>query len=249
MRSPQNVVREIERDVKELGAKSIAFQDDTFTWDEKWLEETCALMKEKFGGKVKFRINSRVNTINENKLTKLKAAGCTLISFGVESGSQRILDNILCKGVKIEQTINAFKLCRKIGIRPAAYIMIGNPTETKKDIEETIELIKKIQPFNIYAAVTTPLPKTKLYEICESMGILKQEGETFCYRRFDSLPLNLKELTLEDIQKTEKRISEMAKQYMHKWLMDEYFSGIKKLRIVETIKVMKEDAQTFLALK
>ncbi len=249
MRSPKNVVDEIEMDVKKFGAKSIAFQDDTFTWNKEWLSEVCDLMKKKFNGKIPFRINSRVNTIDEEKLIKLKKAGCSLISFGVESGSQRILDEILHKGIKTEQVIMAFNLAEKVGIRATAYIMLGNPTETKEDIEKTISLLEKINPFNIYLSVTNPLPHTDLYSIYEKMDILIPGANKYYYRSFDSMPLRLKHLKEEDINKAKERIEKIARQKMIKHLIKDYARGVSHLKILSTVKLMREDFGSAIALK
>jgi radical SAM superfamily enzyme YgiQ (UPF0313 family) len=95
-------------------------------------------------------------------LAKLKEAGCIRVHYGVESGVQKVLDN-LQKGITINQIEQAFKITKKIGMETLAYFMIGNPGETKKDIKETIKFTKKLEPDYIHATITMPFPATDLY--------------------------------------------------------------------------------------
>ena len=79
--------------------------------------------------------------INANTLEKLKKAGCIYISFGVESGSQRILDEALNKGTSLQQATHAFEICKDVEIISMASLMIGSPGDTRETIQETISFI------------------------------------------------------------------------------------------------------------
>ena len=93
----------------------------------------------------------------------MKEAGCKTTWFGVESGSPRILKKIN-KGITLEQTAHAFKLCRETGIQIACSFILGVPGETVKDMEATLKFAKKLDPdwcqFNIFIAY----PDSSLYE-------------------------------------------------------------------------------------
>ncbi len=124
-REPKEVIEEILHLVKEYGIEAIWFTDDTPTVNKKWLGELCSLLIED-GTPIKWACQARANSIDENLLKKMKKAGCIQMEFGVESGSQKVL-NALKKGVTVNQTIEAFKLCKKLKIRTMANIMIANP--------------------------------------------------------------------------------------------------------------------------
>lgn len=170
--SPENVMLEVTRCL-DLGIRNIFFHDDTFTIDKKRVMEICRLIRE---NKItlQFSLRSRVNTIDEEMISELKNAGCTRISFGVESGVQRILNRIK-KGITLEQVEKAFALTRKYKITSLADFMIGHPDETLKDIEQTLKFAKKIRPDYVQFSVTTPYPGTDLYREALDKGIVKKD--------------------------------------------------------------------------
>jgi radical SAM superfamily enzyme YgiQ (UPF0313 family) len=101
----------------------------------------------------------------------LKDAGCIQVDFGVESGSQRVL-NRLKKRIEVENTVCAFDACRKTGLRTLATIMVGNPDEDEKDLEKTRLLLRRIRPDFSAAYYTTPFPGTELYEEARKKGLI-----------------------------------------------------------------------------
>lgn len=160
-RDEDSVIREIKY-LYCKGIKEIFFLDDTITVNKKRVIKLCQrIMDEKI--KIKYKISSRVNTVDEEILYYLKRSGCVRIHYGVESGSQRILD-YLEKGITIEQIVKAFEMTKQAGIATYAYLMVGVPTETKDDFEATLSLVKRIKPDYITYSICTPFPKTKLYQ-------------------------------------------------------------------------------------
>jgi radical SAM superfamily enzyme YgiQ (UPF0313 family) len=171
-RSAENVVNEMEECVK-LGIKEFFLYDDTFTINRKRVIDVCdEILKRNL--KIAWDIRARVDTVDKNILRKLRLAGCERIHYGVEAGTQSILD-VLKKGITIEQVENAFKWTRKEGITTLAYFMIGNPTENKEQILTTINLAKKIKPDFVHISITTPFPATELYREGLKRGILKYD--------------------------------------------------------------------------
>jgi len=110
--------------------------------------------------------------MDEEVLSAMKEAGCHYIRFGVESGSQKMLDTMK-KGITLAQIKRAFELCRKVGIKTQAFFLFGIPGETPQTIRETIEFAKKLRPESAQFAVVIPHPGTDLYEICQREGWLK----------------------------------------------------------------------------
>lgn len=107
---------------------------------------------------------SRVDLTREDIVKLMKDSGCLQLDFGVESGSQRVLDQVINKKIKLEQVEKAFDLCHRYGIRSHAAFMLGLPTETRQEMVQTINFAKTIKP-NWYAfGIFTPLPGTYLYD-------------------------------------------------------------------------------------
>ena len=171
-RSPKNVLEEIKYWVNN-GIREFFILDDNFTINRKRTIEFCKLLIES-GLRVKYKISSRVDYLDDELLKYLKKSGCYLIYFGVESGVQKILDYFE-KGTTIAQIKNVFKLCKKRGIDRFAYIMIGAPEETYKDIEMTLGLIKEIKPQHLHCSVCTPMPKTYFYQKLLAQGSIKHD--------------------------------------------------------------------------
>ncbi len=168
-RSPKNVVDEIEEIAKNYshlfkGKVKLWFKDDTLTLcGLEWFKEFKNEL-EKRNLSIDWGSHTRVDNVNFDLLKIMKESGLSHISFGVESGSQKIL-NYYRKGTTPEQAIKAFKLCKELGIKTFAYFMIGAPIETRKDLEETYQLIKKIKPDGLDVFTTVPYPGNDLYDL------------------------------------------------------------------------------------
>lgn len=161
-RSAKNVVDEMEK-CQKMGINEVFIYDDTFGVDRQRVLDTCSEIKKR-GLSIAWDIRTRVDTVDEEVLSALKGSHCQRVHYGVEAGTQKILD-ALRKGITLEGARRAFMLAKKAGIQTAAYFMIGSPGETREDIMETIRFIKKINPDYIHIAVTTPFPGTPLYKM------------------------------------------------------------------------------------
>ena len=176
IRKPENVIKEIEH-VMSLGVSRILFWADTFTINRKWLHEVCNLMIEKgINKKIKWIVNSRVDTVDLESLKLMEKAGCYVIGFGVESGVQEIL-NYVKKGIKLQNTINAFKWAGKTRIRTAAHVVFGlAPFENRKTILKTIWFVHKLKPKYANFHVATPYLGTELYDIYSKEGYIEKNN-------------------------------------------------------------------------
>lgn len=170
-RGPANVIEEIKSLKKTHKIRGVVFWDDTFTLNRPWLDEFCdRLINEHLN--VSWWCYARVNTVREAMLKQMKKAGCVMICFGVESGSQRILTQVLNKGTTVEDNRKAIFLCKKTGILANANVMLGSPTETLDEIKLTDRLLKEADPELIWASVTTPIPGTALAEEAARGGLI-----------------------------------------------------------------------------
>lgn len=170
-RSPGNVIEEIKALKKTHKIRGVIFWDDTFTLNRRWLDEFCdRLINEHLN--VSWWCYARVNTVNEPMLRMMKKAGCRMICFGIESGSQRVLSEVLNKGTTVEHNKKAISLCKKAGILANANVMCGSPTETLDEIRLTDRLLAEADPELIWASVTTPIPGTMLAEEAMRDGLI-----------------------------------------------------------------------------
>lgn len=170
-RSPGNVIEEIKLLKKTHKIRSVIFWDDTFTLNRRWVDEFCdRLINEHLN--VSWWCYARVNTVQEPLLKKMKRAGCVMVCFGIESGSQRILAEVLNKGTTVEQNRKAIALCKKTGLLANANVMFGSPTETLDEIKLTDRLLTEAEPEMSWAAVTSPMPGTVLAEEALRDGLI-----------------------------------------------------------------------------
>lgn len=159
-RSPKNVVDEMEACVK-MGIHEFLIYDDTFTVDRKRVLGICAEMRERKLD-IGWDIRARVDTVDEALLREMRATGCERIHYGVEAGSEKIL-KVLNKNITLPQVRNAFAWTKKAGIETLAYFMIGSPTETREDIQQTIRFAQSLDPDYVHMTILTPFPGTKIY--------------------------------------------------------------------------------------
>jgi len=156
-----------------MGIEEIFIYDDTFTVDRQRVLDICDEIQKR-GLRFIWDVRARINTVDEEVLKKLKAAGCERIHYGVEAGTEKIL-KILNKGITLEQALKVFKLTKKVGISTFAYFMIGSPTETKEDILESIKFAKKLNPDFVQVTTLTPFPATKIYLDALASGEIKND--------------------------------------------------------------------------
>jgi radical SAM superfamily enzyme YgiQ (UPF0313 family) len=171
VRSPINVVNEIEFLHKKYGAELFTFYDDTFTVNESRTREICDLIKDR-KLKIKWDCETRVDMVTKELLLKMRDAGCYAIWFGVESGSQKVID-FMGKGFTLDQAVRAFKWAKEVGLMVVAHVILGFPGETKESAWETVKLVEKLNPDDVGYYIATPYPGTPMYDHVEKMGWLK----------------------------------------------------------------------------
>lgn len=153
-----------------LGVKNIYFFDETFTISKRRVIELCQLLKnEKI--KIGWACNGRVDTVDDEVIKAMKAAGCWNIMFGIECGSEDSLADIN-KGTTLERAVSVVKACKKNGINVSASFVIGLPEENLASIEKTLAVAKKISPYRAQFVIATPYPGTKLYDEMQADGLL-----------------------------------------------------------------------------
>lgn len=176
LRSAKNVVGEIIElsKLRNTSKLRIFFKDDTITMHPtKWFEEYRDLLREA-GIELEWHCNSRVDTVTRDKVRVMGQSGCHCISFGVESGSQKIL-NCYEKGTTPAQAEMAFKWCHEFKVEATANIMIGYPLETHEDIDATYKLLKRIKPDDIIVYLSTAIPGRHIHTWAKEQGYLTSD--------------------------------------------------------------------------
>jgi radical SAM superfamily enzyme YgiQ (UPF0313 family) len=192
-RSVEKVRDEIRRNVDVHEVKELFFWSDTFTIDKRYvisLSEAIAPLG------VSWASNSRVDTIDEELARAMRRAGCWMISFGIESGDQDLLD-AAGKGATVEQAERAVAVVKAAGIKAAGHFVLGLPGETRESLERTLALADRL-PLDFeqfYCAV--PFPGSRLYEEAREKGWLSESD--FSRYRQDEAILELPGLSREEV--------------------------------------------------
>ena len=161
-RSVENIVDEIEYLKTNYDIDTIAFMDDTFTLKKRKVMAICdEILKRNI--EIMWGCTSRVDTLDEKLLKKMKEAGCITIFIGVESADQQQLDN-MCKNTTIAKIENAFKIAHKLKIRTIASVALGMPGDTKEIMNKTVKFVHKLKPNYAIYSLATPYPGTRFYK-------------------------------------------------------------------------------------
>ena len=153
--SVDRVIEEVKEIKNRYGIRSLLFYDDVFTININGrLDELCRRLKPLDIG---FRCNGRVGVNKPEDYVKLREAGCEEIAFGIESGSQKIL-NAMNKRVTVEQNIETIRQAKKAGLLVKAYLISGFPGETQETIDETKRFMEIADPDKFTVSAFVPLP-------------------------------------------------------------------------------------------
>jgi len=171
-RSPKNVLDEMEMLYNKYNLEGFTILDDTFALNGRHVHEICEGMRKR-GIDVIWNCQGRVNTATRAMLGDMVKAGCVQIEYGVESGSQRILD-IAKKQVTVKQIEDAFRMSKEFPIRRFANFIVGFPSETREDIELTRKLAARIGADHYEFFVLTPYPGTEILDIAIKNGYRPQ---------------------------------------------------------------------------
>jgi radical SAM superfamily enzyme YgiQ (UPF0313 family) len=166
-RNPNSVVDELEWLRDEYGADAYSFYDDAFTLDIERAKRICEEIKRR-KITIPWDCQTRVDHVTKKLLAKMREANCQLISFGVESGCQKILNSV-SKQTTIEQNKKAVKWAKEAGLPVSISVIIGYPGETEETLKETLDFIRKVGPDYVYLTLATPYPGTNLRKLLEKL--------------------------------------------------------------------------------
>jgi radical SAM superfamily enzyme YgiQ (UPF0313 family) len=161
-RSVGNVLAELRELRDRYGVRHVRFADDILPMNAKWLRELCVALEQAHLG-IGFDCLSRVDVVKDDLLERIRAAGGQKVYFGVESGSQKILD-LMVKGTRTDGIRSAAREARRVGLRQHWFLMVGYPGEEAVDVQATVELVREMGPDEYSCTVAYPLKGTPFYD-------------------------------------------------------------------------------------
>jgi len=182
-RSVENVLDEVEVLLNKYHVSCIGFLDATFNYSAERVKAICrGIIKRNLA--FDWRVKARVDSVDYDALSLMKRAGCKLVSYGVESVSDRTL-GYLNKGYVKEDVLSAFRLTERAGIDICGYFLLGNLNESKDDCIETIKFAKKLNPLYAQFMYPLPLPGTQLYKGLKQKNLIIEDWSNFYFHRLN----------------------------------------------------------------
>lgn len=174
VRSVDNIVEEIRECVENYNITNFLFWSDVFNFDREWTLDLCEKIIDS-GLKITWSSNTRADTADEEMAEFMYESGCRLVSIGVESGSQYILDKI-GKKVTIDDIRDTVKIFKNAKIKTYNYFVIGLPWDNEETIEETIDFAIELDSDFISFYTATPLPGTRFYKYANEHHLLDKDN-------------------------------------------------------------------------
>ncbi len=184
--SAERIVDDIQSLMIDHGARGIYFREDNFACNKKRVNDFCELLIKR-DINISWACETRVDNVDNDLLVLMNRAGCRGVFFGVESGSQRILD-FLSKGTRLEQIKNIFDTCNRLDIKTYASFVVGLPNESEQELLDTLKFSEQIQPankgFNIfigvpYSKLYNHLKENRLYDYIDKSGQMYIQNHNF----------------------------------------------------------------------
>ena len=193
MRDPGSFAAEIKEQKEILNFKTLTFDDEVFVWNKEWLSEFLEHYRREVN--LPFFCGVRADTLTETAVRDLRNSGCYGMSFGIESGSEFIRNDIGRKGITNEQIVRAARWVKENGIILRTTNMFCMPEETPGRAWETVQLNISCRVDHPFAYVYQPLPKTGMYEYARDHGFL---DKGFSFDSLEPMHLNNNPLSLEN---------------------------------------------------
>lgn len=167
------VVDEIQSLVNKYQIDGIMFWDDLFIAPKERLKELVGRINEKgLDKRLTFFGYARANLIDEEVCSLLQSINVKRLIFGLESGSDRVLQYLKGGSITVSDNERAVRLCRKYDITTSSGFITGAPGETTEELKETFDFIKKNPLDNTQVYILTPYPGTKLWEVAKDMKVV-----------------------------------------------------------------------------
>lgn len=170
--SVERVCLEVERLIERFGVTQLFVQDDNFSVNKNRAKDICReFIRRGYHTKVSWWAEARVDCVDEELLSLMKDAGCKIISYGLESGNQRLLD-LIDKNITLDLVKKTVAMTQRVGINIRASFILGLPTETRSESLQTIRFAGQLGISQVRFALATPFPGTRLWDIAQEEGAL-----------------------------------------------------------------------------
>ena len=208
-RSVENLLDEVEMTVRNFPQMEHAvFHDDLLPMKKEWFEEFARQYRKRI--KKPFEMNCHPNLMDRDIARLAKEGGCSLVRFGLESGSEHIRRKVLDRPVSTRRIIEAFALCDEVGVETLSYNMIGLPFETRPQMLDTVKLNARVKPRVMHVSIFYPYPGTKSYEMCRREGFLTDmQTDSF----YEETVLKQKDASPEQVKTMRRRFEFFVRLY------------------------------------
>lgn len=175
--SPERVVDEILWAQKSYDIKHVRFNDEDFSYNKEWIRQFCAIYKERV--RIPYFAWVYPNTIDKEIAEILAESGCDSVEMGIQSGSEHLRVDIMHRKTSDAQILKAMEALRNAGIRVTVDIIIGLPSETKNDLDLTVDLVRKARPWHVYVFWLRYYPSTEILDLAKKRKLLSPEQIEF----------------------------------------------------------------------
>ncbi len=231
-RSPENIVAEIKECVEKYNIRNFLFWSDIFNLDKKWTMDLCQAIIDS-GLKITWSANTRADTADLEMAQMMYKSGCRLVSIGVESGSQYMLEK-MGKKITLDDVRRTVKVFKQAKIRIYNYFVIGLPWETEETAEETIRFAIELDSDFISFYTATPLPGSRFYDYAEEHNLF--DKDTSFENAYYYPAVNTHHLTRE-------RVFELHKSAIKRF----YLRPLYILKMLSRIRSFEEVKNYFIA--
>jgi len=205
--SAEYVVNEMKHLIDKYKIDGLIFYDDLFTMNRARLREIVRLLrKEKINEQVEFHVYGRANLINKEICELLKKMGVSVVEFGLESGSEKILKYLKGGTVTVADNRRAIRLCKQFGMKTIGSFIIGSPHETENDLKQTMKLVKDKNLDGVHVYQLTPYPGTRVWEHAKLQGLVS-----------DSKNFNLERIYLRYFKPEMVLTDKISKEKFQQW--------------------------------
>lgn len=179
-RSVANVIAELKENLSRYDVKTVSVHDDNFTTNVLWVEEFCEVYRDEIG--LPWFCFGYPTTIKPRLLKTMKAANCSTLFMGIDSGDAEVRKTLMERPMTDELILGKAQLIKDHGIDIFASTVYGSPGETDEQMWKTLKMAREVAPWQCSGNVFYPLPKTKLYDLAVETGYLDEAGEEMVRR-------------------------------------------------------------------
>jgi magnesium-protoporphyrin IX monomethyl ester (oxidative) cyclase len=200
VRSPSNILSEMQYLKDKFNCREIFFEDDNLTLDR---SRSGLMFREMINQGLEFVWSSpngiAANTIDDELLVLIKESGCRALSFGLESGDNEVLNKIIKKRVDLKHAQSIIKKAGRLGIGTAAFFVVGFPDETKEQLKHTLAFARGLDVDNVNFFFATPLPGSELFKECVRKGEIRVNFD-YCFLRSGKPHFDMVDLPSEELE-------------------------------------------------